>query len=191
MDARQGWVRAAIAVLALGLAGCATDAQLRKLDKRFDRGWRPGKAYCLWGGETPKIDAYCARLNFGFEGELTVLNGYVIDSLPRGTSAEVHAKAVLAAVREIDGLKADLIYSFPEGSGVMPHVSVIVIDPSGKKWVLDNRAVISPADGVSGVAPLREFAALVGKEYWVGRLPADRDVFAQLEEIDPSLLRRQ
>lgn len=184
---RRGLLNAAgVVLLALGAAGCATDAQLRKLDQRFERGWRPSKAYCLWGGETPTLDVYCARLNFGAEGELTVLNSYVMQSLP-GANAEDHAKAVLAAVHEAGDFKADLIYSTPGGPTGTYHVSVIVTDPAGKRWVLDNRKIVKEADGVSGVASFTEFSNLVRKEYWVGKLPRELDVFADLDEIDLTL----
>jgi hypothetical protein len=62
-----------LACLILSATGCMTNQKAQRLDADFEAGWRPSKTYCLFGGETAQLDAYCVRLNFGAEGLAAIL----------------------------------------------------------------------------------------------------------------------
>lgn len=169
----------AVTIVALTATGCATQARLAALDKQFDEGWRPGKGYCLFGGETEKINNYCARMYFGVEGELQAINASVIASLPPEAKCRDHANAALAAIKQVPDLKGELVYSCPKVGSTTCHVSVLVKDPSGNQWVMDNRAVVSSTLGVNGVTNFTAFAGVLDNVYWVG-LPPSADEVAML-----------
>jgi hypothetical protein len=163
-------------VLALTVAaasGCASPGKLAELDQRFEAGWRPTKSYCLFGGETPQINAYCSRQQFGEEGYLMAINQQATASLPPEADCKDHARTVIALLQREAELRTQRIYSCPEGAGAGQacHVSVLVTNAKGGQWVLDNGAVVSSTVGVAGVVAFNGFSSEVDGTYWVDRPP--------------------
>ncbi len=169
-----------LAALVLPLSACITEGRARELDARFEAGWRPSKAACTFGGETPTLDAYCAQLNFGAGGLEVIARAANENLLSSAAGQPLPCTEHVAMARE--QLAAYTQYKFNElyscdnnppvqdGKSVC-HVSLLVSDPvSGARIVMDNGHVLTP--GIySGVAPYAEFAQLVDR-HWSGRLPA-------------------
>lgn len=166
------WGMMAVAML-VAAGGCATPGSSNEIDRRFEAGWRPSKTYCLFGGETPKVNAYCALQNFGYEGYLAAINQQALLSLPEGAHCREHTAAVAALLKDQPDLRSQMIYSCPKGvgPGVPCHVSILATTPDGRQWVLDNGAIVNATVGVSGVVAMRDFAAEVQQAYWVDRPP--------------------
>jgi len=166
------WSMAAVAIL-VAASGCATPGSSNEIDGRFEAGWRPSKTYCLFGGETPRLAAYCARQTFGDEGYLAAINQQALQSLPEDGHCREHAAAVLALLKDDPDLRSQMIYSCPKGVGRdQPcHVSVLATAADGRQWVLDNGAVVNASVGVAGVVAMRDFAAEVQQVYWVDHPP--------------------
>jgi len=162
----------AVAALLLSSA-CASRAQL---DARFDAGWRPKLGSCTFGGDTPKIAAWCAKQSSlassgGYEAYLRGLNLSARRSLRPGAWCGEHVAAVIRLVGADPELKAEPLYNCPKGyaPGVECHVSVLVSDTAGNRYVIDNGAVVRDgATGHAGVTTLANFSGLVGGRYWTG-----------------------
>jgi hypothetical protein len=167
----------ALLVSAPALSACVA-TNVVDLDERFDRGWRPSRAYCAFGAETPKLAAWCADLNFGREGLLSVARAVNREVLERAAGRALpcteHVASARRGMAEYPGYALTELYScdaepaLADGRAVC-HVSLLVTSLAGARVVLDNGHVLEPAT-TDGVAGYRQFAALVDR-HWVGRQP--------------------
>jgi len=165
-----------LTTLSIGPALAASDAEV---DARFDAGWRPSKAQCAFGGQTAKLAAYCADLNFGREG---------LEVIARAVNAEVlasaggeklpcaeHVAQVRVRLAEYPDYALKEIYSCDanppvENGRSVCHVSLMVTSASGARVVIDNGHVLEPAS-TGGVGSYTEFAGLVD-HHWTGDTPS-------------------
>lgn len=175
----KGAQAVALVLVAASATGCMTDSQSRRLDAKFEAGWRPAKGYCTFGGETPLLDAYCARVNFGAEGMAAVLrdiNNEIVaqaDGSLRCTDHVVHVQARLkpyaAEYRTEELYSCDRDPPMVDGQAVC-HVSLLVTDTvTGARFVVDNGHVLHPAT-TGGVGSYSQFAKLVDRA-WTGETP--------------------
>ena len=145
------------------LSGCMNAHHLRQLDERFEAGWRPSAGYCAWGAETERLAAYCARVNFGAEGALAIMNAVNQRALDGATGGAMPWEQHIERARdELEPYAQDyaineLEWCDPAGSDC--HRSLLVTDRvTGAKFVLDNGRAIP--DGVH-VATYEQFATVV------------------------------
>jgi hypothetical protein len=170
-----------LAALVLASTACMTDRAMQRLDAKFEAGWRPSRSYCTWGGETPLLDAYCARVNFGAAGT---------ESLLRNANAEIlkeSAGQLLPCAAHVARVKAELasygddyelteLYSCDRNAPIeqgqrVCHVSLLVADKvTHRRFVVDNGHVLSPV-ATGGVAPYQDFVGLVDYA-WTAETPA-------------------
>lgn len=156
------------------LAG--TDAEV---DARFDGGWRPSRAECAFGGQTARLAAYCADLNFGARGLEVVARAVNEQVLASAGGEKLPCTEHVAQVRERMAEYADYqvqeIYSCDanppvENGRSVCHVSLMVTSASGARVVIDNGHVLDPAS-TTGVGSYTQFARLVD-HHWTGETPA-------------------
>jgi hypothetical protein len=164
-----------LTTLSIGPALAASDAEV---DARFDSGWRPSKAQCAFGGQTAKLAAYCAELNFGAEGLEVVARAVNEEVLASADGEKLPCTEHVAKVRERMAEYADYrvqeIYSCDanppvEGGRSVCHVSLMVTSASGTRVVIDNGHVLDPAS-TTGVGSYAQFASLVD-HHWTGATP--------------------
>lgn len=168
--------------LSIGPALAASDAQV---DARFDAGWRPSKAQCAFGGQTAKLAAYCADLNFGAKG-LEVVARAVNEQVLASAGGEKlpcteHVARVRERMAEYADYRVEEIYSCDanppvENGRSVCHVSLMVTSASGARVVIDNGHVLDPAS-TGGVGTYAQFASLVD-HHWTGGTP-DHVAFAR------------
>ena len=160
---------------ALALAACQT----HNSDARFDAGWRPSKAYCAFGGETERLAAYCARVNFGPEGALSVLraeNTEILEAQDSRLRCTDHVERAKAAVGTYGDYQVARVYSCDDDAPIeagrrVCHVSLLVTDSSsGERFVMDNGFVLDPSV-TGGVATYADFRGRVDHA-WSGAAPA-------------------
>lgn len=145
------------------LSACAGGDRLRQLDEQFAAGWRPSQGYCAWGGETERLAAHCARVNFGTEGALAILNAVNRMALGGATGGTMPWEEHTERTREElepyaqDYAVDELEWCDPTGADC--HRSLLVTDRvTGAKFVLDNGRVV-PGD--PHVTTYDEFMRLV------------------------------
>jgi hypothetical protein len=165
-------------LLTLLPATASLAASDREVDARFDAGWRPTKAQCAFGGQTAKLAAYCADLNFGREGLEVVARAVNEQVLASAGGEKLLCTEHVAQVRERMAEYADYevreIYScdanppVEDGCSVC-HVSLLVTSASGARVVIDNGHVLDPAS-TGGVGSYTQFAGLVD-HHWTGETP--------------------
>lgn len=166
--------------LALALPGSAcVTLDTADLDARFAAGWRPSKAYCAFGGETPALGAWCAEMNYGGEG-LQVIARAVNEEVLRRNGGEPlactdHVAQVRAAFAAYPEYAVSELYSCDEDPPVedgrkVCHVSLMVASAAGNRVVLDNGHVVD-AHIAGGVAPYAEFTQMVAY-HWTGEQPS-------------------
>lgn len=172
----------AVSLTAAALSsGCMTDSQALRLDAQLEAGWRPSKADCVFGGATPAMDAYCARVNFGKDGMLAILrneNGRILENAGGSLPCTEHvAQARAALASYADGFELTDLYSCDRDAPVengrkVCHVSLLVRDPeTGNRFVVDNGHVLN-ADVTGGVGQYREFRREVDFA-WTGATPVE------------------
>lgn len=156
------------AVLAAGCASTA-DTEARQLAYRGDGGLMGNP--CRFGGVTARAQAHCDSVEFGTEGTLISANSSVIAALPRGADCKEHVARLTTRLAAYPELKVEPVYSCPNGGGAkgICHVSALVTDKLGAKYVVDNGAVLG--FGYAGVARMDQYVAEVGGEYWVNQAP--------------------
>jgi hypothetical protein len=84
---------------------------------------------------TPYLDPQTNPVQVYFDDALTILaaqplrtiNGYVSNA---GTPAQLYVNGVNFSIKVLDS-KANLVYSFPDGSGISPNASGVQYDPAG------------------------------------------------------------
>lgn len=84
---------------------------------------------------TPYLDPQTNPVQVYFDDALTIpaaqplrtINGYVSNA---GTPAQLYVNGVNFSIKLLDS-KANLVYSFPDGSGISPNASGIQYDPAG------------------------------------------------------------
>lgn len=84
---------------------------------------------------TPYLDPQTNPVQVYFDDALTIpaaqplrtINGYVSNA---GTPAQLYVNGVNFSIKVLDS-KANLVYSFPDGSGISPNASGIQYDPAG------------------------------------------------------------
>lgn len=84
---------------------------------------------------TPYLDPQTNPVQVYFDDALTIpaaqplrtINGYVSNA---GTPAQLYVNGVNFSIKVLDS-KANLVYSFPDGSGISPNASGVVYDPAG------------------------------------------------------------
>ena len=84
---------------------------------------------------TPYLDPQTNPVQVYFDEALTIpaaqplrtINGYVSNA---GTPAQLYVNGVNFSIKVLDS-KANLVYSFPDGSGISPNASGVVYDPAG------------------------------------------------------------
>jgi hypothetical protein len=178
---RVSWINtgaraAACLLLAATATGCMTAGESRRLDAKFEAGWRPSKGYCTFGGETPLLDAYCARVNFGAEGAVAILRDINDEVLAQAggslrctdhvARAQARLKPYAAEFRTEELYSCDRDPPVVDGKPVC-HVSLLVTDTmTGARFVVDNGHVLKPATS-GGVGRYAEFASLVDRA-WTG-----------------------
>lgn len=165
-----------LAVLSLPLTAQAASPE--ELDARFDAGWRPGKGYCAFGGETPKLSAWCAEVNFGAEGLEVLARAANEKVLARANGEKLPCTEHVAQVRQelaaYKDYKVTELYScaanpeMKDGRAIC-HVSLLVTGAAGAQVVVDNGHVLDPQT-TSGVGSYGEFASLVD-HHWTGTQP--------------------
>lgn len=157
------------AALALGaaLSGCASFEQKQMAYQGGGPFWSNP---CLLGGATAETDAHCRFVQSGPKGMLESINEEVVRD-PNNDTCEKHVTAVLARLEDFPQFKAQRIYSCLDyRSSAECHVSALVTDGGGRQYVLDNGAVLRMAN-TPYVATLRQFAARVDGNYWIGKPP--------------------
>jgi len=164
-----------LTTLSIAPALGASDAEV---DARYDRGWRPSKAQCAFGGQTAKLAAYCADLNFGARG-LEVVARAVNEQVLASAGGEKlpcteHVAQVRERLAEYADYRVEEIYSCDahppvENGRSVCHVSLMVTSASGARVVIDNGHVLDPAS-TTGVGSYAQFAALVD-HHWTGETP--------------------
>jgi hypothetical protein len=165
-----------LTALPVGVSLAAGD---REIDARFDAGWRPSKAQCAFGGQTAKLAAYCADLNFGAQG-LEVVARAVNEQVLASAGGERlpctdHVAQVRERMAEYPGYDVKEIYSCDanppvENGRSVCHVSVMVTSASGARVVIDNGHVLDPAS-TGGVGSYTQFASAVD-HHWTGESPS-------------------
>ena len=150
------------ATIGLALSACASTGDLEARQLAYNG---TGPNPCTFGGATERAVAHCARMNFGTLGLLTAINERVLETLPAGADCEDHVAAVQQRLAGT-GLRGKPVYTCPMTSldGVC-HVSLHVVDPAGKQFVVDNGAAVN-ALYPAHVAEFEEFRQLVGQAYW-------------------------
>ena len=169
---------ATLMLAALSLPMTAFAASAEELDARFDAGWRPGKGYCAFGGETPKLSAWCAEVNFGAQGLEVIARAANETVLARANGEKLpcteHVAQVRAELAAYPDYKVTELYScdanpeMKDGRAIC-HVSLLVTGVAGAQVVLDNGHVLDPQT-TSGVGSYTEFAELVD-HHWTGEQP--------------------
>lgn len=167
-----------LASMALQSAACVT-TPAAELDAKFAAGWRPSKSYCVFGGETPALGAWCAEVNHGAEGLTVIARAINEEVLSRNageplvcTDHVAQARAEFAAYPDYTVTE---LYSCDENPPVedgrsVCHVSLMVASAAGSRVVLDNGHVVdAKIDG--GVAAYGEFTQMVAY-HWTGEQPA-------------------
>jgi|PlaIllAssembly_1097288.scaffolds.fasta_scaffold08465_2 hypothetical protein len=104
---------------------------------------------------TPYLDPQTNPVQVYFDEALTILaaqplrtiNGYVSNA---GTPAQLYVNGVNFSIKVLDS-KANLVYSFPDGSGISPNASGVQYDPAGAGAVSTNvqaklREIVSVKD---------------------------------------------
>lgn len=178
------WLKVLLLVSPILATGCMTQGDARKLDDKFAAGWRPAKGYCAFGGETPTLNAYCAKVNFGSDGLIAVLRGENEKILQRGGGEPLpcttHVAMARAAVKAYgDDFTAVEVYSCDRDPPVangrkVCHVSLLVTDKTtGTRLVMDNGHVVG-ANVAQGVATYAEFRQDV-YHAWIGVAPTWAD----------------
>lgn len=84
---------------------------------------------------TPYLDPQTNPVQVYFDDALTIpaaqplrtINGYVSNA---GTPAQLYVNGVNFSIKVLDS-KANLVYSFPDGSGISPNASGVQYDPAG------------------------------------------------------------
>lgn len=172
--------KTSFSLLLLASAGCSTIGGADDVDQRFAAGWRPSKADCVFGGAAPQTDAYCARLDSGGEGALTLLravNESVLGETAGGALACTDHVAIvkmrLAAYG--DEYQAQELYSCDRDAPVVDgrkacHVSLLVVEAAtGSRFVVDNGYVLNSTVS-GGVGTYAEFSGRVAYA-WTGKTP--------------------
>lgn len=151
-------------------AGCASTEQIESRQLAYRGGALFGNP-CLFGGVTPRAQAHCSMLEFGTEGLLLAANAKVLRALPHGADCKDHVASLTAKLAANPALKVEPVYSCPNGGGPegICHVSALVSDVLGTRYVVDNGTVLGVAYG--GVSTLDRFVAELDGEYWVGQPP--------------------
>lgn len=163
-------------LLSLSLQGCASLAEMEARQLAYDGS---GRNPCLWGGVTEKADAHCAEVRWGLQGYLIALNGRASQHLPTAVDAAPcveHVQRLEQTLAARTDLHSERIYSCPNYAvdGTC-HVSLVVTDARGERYVLDNGAVLKDSSSQEGVGSFETFVALTGGEYWMGKV-ADQAV---------------
>lgn len=153
------------------VTGCASTAQIEQKQLAY-RGGGGLSNPCLFGGVTAQSQAHCMAVEFGTEGMLISANTTVVASLSRGADCKDHVASLSRKLAADPTLKVEPVYSCPDNGGAkgICHVSALVTDALGARYVVDNGAVLGV--GYAGVAPLDRFVAELGGEYWVGQPPS-------------------
>ena len=166
-----------LAALTLPHAACVSMSGA-ELDAKFAAGWRPSKAYCAFGGDTPTLGAWCAEVNHGAQG-LEVIARAVNDEVLKRNGGEPlvctdHVAQARAEFAQYPEYTLTELYScdanppVEDGRSVC-HVSLMVASASGQRVVLDNGHVVdAQVDG--GVAPYADFTRMVA-HHWTGEAP--------------------
>lgn len=159
-----------LALAGLVLAATACASNVASPDARFEAGWRPSKAYCLFGGETAQLDAYCARVNFGREGAEAIVRSVNEEILQHVAGQTLRCTDHVALAKEQMKRHKDYsmveLYSCDRDAPVengqkICHVSLLVTDGvTGDRFVMDNGHVLNP-QVYGGVAPYSQFARQV------------------------------
>ena len=166
------------AAVVLSSTGCVTTGSAQSFDDTVAAGWRPSKAYCTFGAETPELAAWCAEVNFGAQGLEVIARAVNEEVLARadGTLACTdHVAQVRAEFAAYPDYKVTELYSCDDNPKVedgraVCHVSLMVTSAAGARVVLDNGHVFEPG-ATGGVGSLQEFAQLVD-HHWTGETPA-------------------
>jgi hypothetical protein len=163
--------------LALPSVGCVTTSGA-DLDAKFAAGWRPSKAYCTFGGDTPTLGAWCAEVNYGEQG-LQVVARAVNEEILRRNGGEplvctdhvAQARAEFAAYPEYQVTELYSCDANPpvENGRSVCHVSLMVASAGGSRVVLDNGHVVN-ATTEAGVARYADFTQMVAY-HWTGEQP--------------------
>ena len=165
--------RLAPMALLCSLAFLAACVQMPDLDARFEAGWRPSRGYCAFGGETARLAAWCADVNFGREGLMVLAREVNRDVLARASGTRLPCTVHVADARRRMASYPDYVltelYSCDaqpayEGGRPVCHVSLLVTSLTGTRVVLDNGHVLDPAT-TGGVAAYTEFVAQVDRHW--------------------------
>jgi hypothetical protein len=158
-------------VLLLSLGGCASTAQTEALQLAYSG---DGPNPCLFGGVSERANQHCAAVKSGSSGLLMAINHRALLNLsedPADHPCQIHVARLEKALQEHPQYSAQRIYSCPDNAAGMCHVSLLVSDPSGELYVMDNGAVLDPALYSSSVASLDEYAGQLNNIYWLNYLP--------------------
>lgn len=109
---------------------------------------------CVLGGTDAESNIHCGAQNFGSEAQMVALNSAAKFNAGPAANCEQHVESAetLAVAR---GFEVDRLYSCPDeflASVGECHVSLLVTEANGTKWVLDNGAVIDKNLGVGATA---------------------------------------
>lgn len=176
---RSSFARLALlAGLSFSTAACVTAGEAVEIDSRYHAGWRPSARECLFGGPTPLVDAYCARLNFGDDGVVAVLRGHneSIVGGQRMLCTDHVARVAQALAPYGEAYEVEKLYScdkdpLVENGRKVCHVSLAVTDrATGERYVVDNGHVLK-LGLTGGVGTYAEFAQQVHVT-WTGETPA-------------------
>lgn len=139
----------------------------------------PGSGPCLFGGVTERADEHCAQINFGIEGVLAVINDRALARSGRGGVS--HVTALRRELAHRADLRAEPLYSCAAAFGESGecHVSLLVRTHDGRRFVLDDGAVVGDTVGAGGVASFAAFEEAVEGVMWVGRAPTSEEIAAK------------
>lgn len=171
-------MRSGITVLTMVLAGllhgCATTGLEARQLSWDGRGDNP----CVFGGVTPQAEAHCQSVRWKSTGALIAMNQEALQRLPkdpRDLPCQVHVSRLQSALAVQPRFEFEPVYSCPTKNNPRGscHVSMLVVDEEGRRFVLDNGAVLSPEHYTASVASFDEYSAELGGVYWIGYLPSD------------------
>lgn len=116
---------------------------------------------CALGGMDVESNIHCGAQNFGSEGQMVALNTTAKRNAGPNANCEQHV-ATAEALASAQGFEVNRLYSCPDeflASKGECHVSLLVTEANGTKWVLDNGAVIDKNLGIAATAKWSEVAS--------------------------------
>lgn len=143
------------------IQGCVSTAEMEARQLAYSGA---GPNPCLWGGVTERASQHCAEVSWGTEALLIAANREAMRDLPQSDDdkpCQIHVQRLEKALMSVDGLTARRLYSCPDNrnSGAVCHVSLMVTEKAGRKFILDNGAVLPRTIFPDGVSSMEQYVS--------------------------------